>query len=71
MVIDEFQNKNIKEVKDENKELKDKNKELEEKLEKKEKEAEIKKTKVWKWKIKKEIKNLTTNLTNNFKKLIM
>ena len=44
--IDEFQNKKIKEVKDENKELKDKNKELEEKLEKKEKEAEIKKTKV-------------------------
>ena len=45
--IDEFQNKKLKEVKDENKELKDKNKELEEKLEKelkgKEKEAEIKK----------------------------
>ena len=49
--IDKFQNKKIKEVKDENKELKDKNKELEEKLVKelkekeKEKEAEIKKAK--------------------------
>ena len=50
--IDEFQNKKIKEVKDEYKELKDKNKELEEKFEKlekelkgKEKEAEIKKLK--------------------------
>ena len=31
--IDEFQNKKIKEVKDENNEVKDKNKELEEKLE--------------------------------------
>ena len=44
--IDKFQNKKIKEVKDENKELKDKNKELEEKLVKelkeKEKEAEMK-----------------------------
>ena len=63
--IDEFQNKKIKEVKDENKELKDKNKELEEKLEKlvkklkekeKEKEAEIKKTKRRKYKAKKENK---------------
>ena len=49
--IDKFQNKKIKEVKDENKELKDKNKELEEKLVKelkekeKEKEVEIKKAK--------------------------
>ena len=44
--IDKFQNKKIKEVKDENKELKDKNKELEENLVKelkeKEKEAEMK-----------------------------
>ena len=43
--IDEFQNKKIKEVKDENKELKDKNKELEEKLKKIEKKLKEKKNK--------------------------
>ena len=76
--IDEFQNKKIKEVKDENKELKDKNKELEEKLEhiekelkEKEKEAGIKKLKDENKKLKKKIKNLTTNLINNLKKLMM
>ena len=71
--IDEFQNKKTKEVKDENKELKNKNKEFEEKLEKleKEKEAGIKKLKDENKKLKKKIKNSTTNLTNNFKKLIM
>ena len=61
--IDEFQNKKIKEVKDENKELKEKNKELEEKLEKlekelKEKEAEIKKLKEKNRKLKRKIKKI-------------